>query len=72
MTANLRVFHSAPHTKKHEDYILWLNKIESKMSKTWKSRDIFYLIQLSRTSPAYFQNMLVASMYFWESTTNTF
>lgn len=33
---------------------------------------IFDLISLSRVSPTYFQNMLVASVYYWESTTNTF
>lgn len=33
---------------------------------------IFELIQLSKVDPAYCQNMLVASLYFWESTTNTF
>lgn len=42
------------------------------MSETWKSRGILYLIQLSRTGNSYCQNMLVASLYFWESTTNTF
>lgn len=72
MTTSLCVFRSTPPTKKHEDYILWLNKIELKKSEFWKERGIFELIQLSRTGPAYFQNMIVISLYFWESTTNTF
>ena len=32
MTTSLQVFRSAPPTKKHEDYILWLNTIEGKKS----------------------------------------
>lgn len=44
MTANLRVLRSTPPTKKNEDYILQLNKIEAKMSETWMSRGIFNLI----------------------------
>lgn len=72
MTATLRVFCSAPPTKKNEDYIPWLNKIEATKKETWKSRGIFDLIQLSRTGLAYCQNILVASLYLWESTTNTF
>lgn len=33
---------------------------------------IFDLIQPSRTGPSYCQNLLVTSLYYWESTTNTF
>lgn len=44
MTSTLHVFRSTPPTKKNEDYILWMKKIEAKMSETWKSRGIFYLI----------------------------
>lgn len=60
------------HTKKNEDYILWLNKIEGKKSEFMKEKGIFDLIQLSRTGTAYYENILAASLYFWESTTNTF
>lgn len=42
------------------------------MSDVWKEKDIFNLIQLSRTESTYFQNMLVTSLYYWEYTTNTF
>lgn len=55
MTATLRIFHSTPPTKKNEDYILWLKKIEAKMSEYWILRGIFDLIQLSRTDPSYFK-----------------
>lgn len=72
MTASLCVFCSTPPTKKNEDYILWLNKIVGKKSKFWKEIGIFDLIQLSRTCPGYFQNMLVAFLYLWESTIDTF
>lgn len=71
MTVSLCVFRSAP-TKKYEDYIPWMNKIESRMSETKKARGIFDLIQLSRTVLSYCQNMLVVSMYFLEITINTF
>lgn len=33
LTTTLRAFQSAPPTKKHDDYISWLDKIESKMSE---------------------------------------
>lgn len=39
--ASLRVFRPAPPTKKHEYYILWLNKIETKKSEFWKEKCIF-------------------------------
>lgn len=68
-TSTLRVFRSTLPTKKHYDY---LDKIEAKMSGIWKEMGIFDLIQLSRNDPLYFQNMLVASHYYWKSTTNTF
>lgn len=72
MTTTLYVFRPTPPTRKHEDYILWLNKVEAKMSEIWKERGIFDLIQLSRTNSAYCQNMLVVSLYIWENTINTF
>lgn len=42
------------------------------MSETWNSKGNFDLIQLSRNGSTYFQNTLFASLYSWESTTNTF
>lgn len=72
MTVTLHVFYSAPPTKKNEDYIPCLNNIEAKMSEIWKLKGIFDLIQLSRTYQSYCQNMMVASLYFWKSITNTF
>lgn len=71
-TSTLRVFRSTPPTKNHDDYISWLDKIETKMSGIWKEMGIFDLIQLSRNGLLYFQNMFVSSLYYWESVTNTF
>lgn len=42
------------------------------MDETLKSRGIYDLIQLSRVSLLYCQNMLFATLYFWESSTTTF
>lgn len=64
MIVTLRVFCSVRSPKINEDYILWLNKIETKMGPTWKNRGIYDLIQLSRVGPLYCQNMLVAALYF--------
>lgn len=72
MIDTLHVFCSAPSPKLNEDYDLWLNKIETKMGETLKSRGIYDLIQLSRIGHLYFQNMFIATLYFWESSTNTF
>lgn len=33
---------------------------------------IYNMIQLSKIGPGYSQNMLVASLYFWDTTHNTF
>lgn len=33
---------------------------------------IFDMIQLSKVGPGYSQTMLIASLYFWDSTHNTF
>lgn len=48
-----------------------MNKIETKKGQTWKDKGIYDFVQLSRVGPPYCQNMLVATLYFWESSTNT-
>ncbi|KAI5411969.1 hypothetical protein KIW84_056871 [Lathyrus oleraceus] len=39
MKTSLRVFRSAPPTKKNEDYILWLNKIGGKIVNSGRRKD---------------------------------
>lgn len=72
MSATLPVFCSSPSPKRNEDYISWLNKIETQKSQTWKDRGIYDLVQLSRVAYPYYQNMLFVALYFCESSTNTF
>jgi hypothetical protein len=38
----------------------------------WKDSGIYELIQLSRVGPKYQQEMIIAAMHFFESSTNTF
>lgn len=39
-----RVFRSAASPKRNEDYIFWLNKIETKKGQTWKDGRIYDLV----------------------------
>lgn len=72
MNATFHIFHYVPSTKKNNEYIAWLDKVEAKKMKIWKKYGIYELIQLPRVGHPYWQNMLVVTLYFWESTTNTF
>lgn len=67
-----RVFRSSPLSKDPQDYLAWMAKVEKKKASFWKDMGIFDLIELSKVGPAYCQNMLLASLYFWDSTHQTF
>ncbi|XP_050874871.1 uncharacterized protein LOC127078459 [Lathyrus oleraceus] len=67
-----RIFRTCPWSKDPSDYLSWLDKVEKIKGDLWKEIGIFDLIQLSRVGPNIFPNMLLASLYFWDSTYNTF
>lgn len=53
-------------------YIKWLDRVQKKKEKVWKDHGNFHLIQISRVGPKYNSDMVFASIWFSESTTNTF
>ncbi|XP_050916133.1 uncharacterized protein LOC127131246 [Lathyrus oleraceus] len=67
-----RIFRTCPWSKNPSDYLSWLDKVEKIKGNFWKEIGIFDLIQLSRVGPNIYPNMLLASLYFWDSTYNTF
>lgn len=72
MSGTIRVFRSCPLSKDLEPYLTWLTKVEKEKSQFWKQMCIYGMIQLSKVGPGYNQNMLISSLYFWDSTHNTF
>lgn len=72
MSGALRAFHSCPLSKDHGPYLTWLTKVEKEKSQLLKEMGLYDMIQLSRVGPGYGQNMVIASLYFWDSTHNTF
>lgn len=66
-----RIFRSSPPTEGVE-YIKWLDKVERRKSHYWKDLGIYDLIQLSRVGLPYNPHMLIASMCFYDTSTNTF
>ena len=64
-------FRTEPKRDKNEDYIQWLNKVESKKGQFWKDISIFDLVQLSRQGLKYYNEMLIAALYFWNASTNS-
>jgi hypothetical protein len=65
------LFRSAPYIA-DKDYIPWLDRVEKEFKETWESNGIYPLIQLSRTSPKYKPELLIAALHFYEKSTNTF
>jgi hypothetical protein len=49
-----------------------LNRVEKEYGDFWQRYGIFEMIQFSRTRPKYRLEMLIAAMYFYEKSTNTF
>jgi hypothetical protein len=66
-----KVFRSSPYYG-NEDYIKWLERVQVGYGEFWKDSGIYELIQLSRVGPKYHQEMLIAALHFFESSTNTF
>jgi hypothetical protein len=66
-----KVFRSAPYYG-NEGYLEWLDRIQGAYGDFWKDFGIYELIQLSRVGPPYQQEMIIAAMHFFESSTNTF
>jgi hypothetical protein len=66
-----KVFRSAPYYG-NEDYIKWLDRVQIGYGDFWKDYGIYELIQLSTVGPKYQQEMLIAALHFFESSTNTF
>lgn len=71
MNPSKRIFRSSP-TPNNKEYIAWLEKVQGQLKVQWENLGIFDIIQLSRTGPKYNQGMMLASILFWEGSTNTF
>lgn len=71
MEAKARVFRSMP-TPGNKEYLAWINKVQRKRQDQWWTVGIFDLIQVSRYTHRVNPCMLLASLYFWEGSTNTF
>ncbi|GAU33711.1 hypothetical protein TSUD_148620 [Trifolium subterraneum] len=65
-----KVFQSAPTIV--EGYIAWLDRVQRDYEGIWKDFSIFEFIQLSRMGLKYQQEIIIAALHFFESSTNTF
>lgn len=65
------VFRSTPLTQSKK-YITWLEKVQSQRKKQWQELGIYNMIKISRSWPRYNPAMLLASMFFWDGSNNTF
>ncbi|XP_058736960.1 uncharacterized protein LOC131609281 [Vicia villosa] len=72
VTNFVKVFRSIPLAKDPELYYAWLARVEKHKASFWQELGIYDLIQLSKTGLEYNQTMLVASVYFWDASHNTF
>lgn len=72
MNNGFRVFRATPSFKDPTDYLSWLNKIETPKYQIWKDMGIYYLIMMLKVELDYNSNLLVSSLYFWDSTHYTF
>lgn len=50
----------------------WLERVQDVYQRNWEEIGIFDIIQLSRRGLKYNSSMLLASILFWEGSTNTF
>lgn len=66
-----RVFWFAPLAQ-NKEYLAWLDKVQPQRKKQWQELGIYYMIKISTTGPKYNPTMLLASIFFWEGSTNTF
>src|ERR1044072_7069656 len=69
-----RPFRSAPPSivANLEIYTKWLDRVQTVKGEAWKKQGIFDIIQISRKPIKCNAPMLLASIHFWESSTNTF
>lgn len=67
----VRFFRSMP-TPGNKEYAAWLNKVQRKLHEQWMMAGIFDAIQILRNAHRTNPCMFLASMYFWEGSTNTF
>jgi hypothetical protein len=65
-----QVFRSAPYVT--DTYKNWLARVQNDFGGIWQSYGIFDFIQLSKIEVKYNQEMLIAALHFFESSTNTF
>ncbi|GAU30843.1 hypothetical protein TSUD_365500 [Trifolium subterraneum] len=65
-----KIFRSAPTIV--EGYLAWLDRVQQAFGSLWKDFGIFDFIQLSRLGIKYQQEMIIAVLHFFESSTNTF
>ncbi|WJX64668.1 hypothetical protein P8452_49418 [Trifolium repens] len=65
-----KVFRSAPYVT--DAYKNWLARVQGDFGGIWQSYGIFDFIQLSKIGVRYNQEMLIAALHFFESSTNTF
>jgi len=66
-----RDFRATPRIDKVEYYITLLDRVENHKGCLWKDLGIFDLIKLLRQGPRYQKHMLLAALYFWNSSTNS-
>lgn len=66
-----RVFRLVP-TFGNKDYLVWLKKVNGQCQTWWEDICILNVIQLSRNGHRVNPCMLLASIFLWESLTNTF
>jgi hypothetical protein len=66
-----KLFRSAPSIP-NKHYLPWLDRVEKEYKEYWQSYGIYDLIQLSRYDPQYQPELLIATMHFYEKSTNTF
>ncbi|GAU46448.1 hypothetical protein TSUD_402150 [Trifolium subterraneum] len=65
-----KIFRSAPTIV--EGYIAWLDRVQRDYESLWKDFGLFDFIQLSRIGLKYQQEMIIAALHFFESSTITF
>src|ERR1044072_9726509 len=70
VTVNFKPFRSCPTSD--QSYQNWLATVECKKSQEWENLGILNLIQMSKLGFSYSHPFLLASLYFWDSTYNTF
>lgn len=66
-----QVFRSAPPAPTKE-YNAWLDKVQPQRKEQWENLDIYDMVEMSRTGPRYNLAMLLASIFLWEGSINTF